>query len=200
MERKQWLGMGIGLLAVAPLLAMVPAAARDGDGPAIPPVASLSDGIWMKGDLHLHSRHSKESTNNPESKIIGFAEKNGFDFLAITDHDNHVLGDVAHHTWADPEFKSDKVVLLYGAEWTTDRGHGNVFSAVPYDHQRLFDVRDARDARSSRSRSPSGSTCRPTTRSARTISASPTTSSIRSRSGTPRWQRRTGRRSWSGTT
>jgi len=147
MERKQWLGMGMGLLAVAPLLAIVPAAARDGDGPAIPPVASLSDGVWMKGDLHLHSRHSKESTNNPESKIIGFAEKTGFDFLAITDHDNHVLGDVAHHTWADPEFKSDKVVLLYGAEWTTDRGHGNVFSAVPYDHQRLFDVRDARDAR-----------------------------------------------------
>ena len=36
-------------------------------------------------------------------------------------------------------------MLLYGAEWTTTRGHGNVFSAKPYDHQRLYDVRDQRD-------------------------------------------------------
>ena len=67
------------------------------------------------------------------------------DYLCITDHDNHVDGDVAHNTWADPEFKSDSVLLLYGAEWTTTRGHGNAFSAKPYDHQRLYDVRDQRD-------------------------------------------------------
>uniref|UniRef100_UPI0025D21D38 CehA/McbA family metallohydrolase n=1 Tax=uncultured Caulobacter sp. TaxID=158749 RepID=UPI0025D21D38 len=115
--------------------------------PEIPPVANLTDGVWLKGDLHLHSRHSKESTNNPVKKIIGFAEANGMDFIDITDHDNHVDGDVAHHTWADPELQSDKVLLLYGAEWTTHRGHGNVFSAKPYDHQRLYDVRDQRDAK-----------------------------------------------------
>jgi hypothetical protein len=34
---------------------------------------------------------------------------------------------------------------LYGAEWTTTRGHGNVFSAKPYFHQKLYDVRDQRD-------------------------------------------------------
>lgn len=111
----------------------------------LPPIASLSDGVWLKGDLHLHSSHSKDSSNNPESKIIGFAESVGMDYLCITDHDNHVQGDVAHHTWSDPEFKSDKLILLYGAEWTTTRGHGNVFSAHPYDHQRLYDVRDQRD-------------------------------------------------------
>lgn len=114
--------------------------------PRIPPVASLDDGVWLKGDLHLHSRHSKDSTNNPEAKIIKFAEDTGFDYLAITDHDNHVAGDVAHHTWSDPEFHSQSVILLYAAEWTTERGHGNAFSARPYDHKRLFDVRDARDA------------------------------------------------------
>jgi len=111
----------------------------------IPPVASLSDGVWLKGDLHLHSSHSKDSSNNPESKIIGFAESVGMDYLCITDHDNHVKGDTAHNTWTDPEFKSNSVLLLYGAEWTTTRGHGNVFSARPYDHQRLYDVRDQRD-------------------------------------------------------
>jgi hypothetical protein len=134
------------LLAVL-MLSASPALAAPAKEPVIPPVASVQDGVWLKGDLHLHSRHSKESSNNPVKKIIAFAEKVGFDFIAITDHDNHVDGDVAHNTWVDPEFKSDSVLLLYGAEWTTHRGHGNVFSARPYDHQRLYDVRDQRDAR-----------------------------------------------------
>ena len=111
----------------------------------LPPVASLSDGAWLKGDLHVHSRHSKESSNNPVSKIVSFSLSVGMDYVCITDHDNHVDGDVAHNTWADPEFRSDSLLLLYGAEWTTTRGHGNVFSARPYDHQRLYDVRDQRD-------------------------------------------------------
>ena len=111
----------------------------------LPAIASLNDGVWLKGDLHLHSRHSKDSSNNSEAKIISFAESVGMDYLCITDHDNHVQGDVAHNTWTDPEFKSNSVLLLYGAEWTTTRGHGNVFSARPYDHQRLYDVRDQRD-------------------------------------------------------
>ncbi|MDN3551501.1 CehA/McbA family metallohydrolase [Mucilaginibacter aquaedulcis] len=112
----------------------------------LPPVASLSNGVWLKGELHLHSSHSKESSNNPVSKIIAFSKSVGMDYICITDHDNHVDGDVAHNTWTDPDFKSDdSLLLLYGAEWTTTRGHGNVFSAQPYDHQRLYDVRDQRD-------------------------------------------------------
>ncbi|WP_321333364.1 CehA/McbA family metallohydrolase [uncultured Bacteroides sp.] len=111
----------------------------------LPPIASLTDGVWLKGELHVHSRHSKDSSNNPVKKIIVFSESVGMDFICITDHDNHVNGDVANNTWIDPEFKSNSVLLLYGAEWTTVRGHGNVFSARPYDHQRLYDVRDQRD-------------------------------------------------------
>lgn len=132
---------------VALLAVLLSLAGPARSAPRIPPVASLTDGVWLKGDLHLHSRHSTESSNNTVARIVGFAETNGFDFLAITDHDNHVAGDVAHHTWADPELRSDKVILLYGAEWTTHRGHGNVFAARPYDHQRLYDVRDQRDVR-----------------------------------------------------
>ncbi|WP_255496177.1 CehA/McbA family metallohydrolase [Mucilaginibacter sp. FT3.2] len=111
----------------------------------LPPVASLAKGVWLKGELHVHSSHSKESSNNSVGKIIAFSKSVGIDFVCITDHDNHVDGDVAHNTWTDPEFKSDSVLLLYGGEWTTTRGHGNAFSAVPYDHQRLYDVRDQRD-------------------------------------------------------
>ena len=113
----------------------------------LPRVKSLKEGVWLKGELHVHSRHSKESTNNPIAKIIAFSQVVGMDYLCITDHDNHVNGDVAHHTWADPEFKSKSILLLYGAEWTTTRGHGNAFSAKPYDHQRLFDIRDQRDVK-----------------------------------------------------
>lgn len=107
--------------------------------------SGISQGVWLSGDLHVHSRHSTESTNNPIPKILEFAESQGMGFICITDHDNHVKGDVANNTWADPEFKSDSLVLLYGAEWTTTRGHGNTFSAQPYDHQLFYDVRDQRD-------------------------------------------------------
>ncbi len=120
------------------------------------PIESLNDGVWLKGDLHLHSRHSDDSSNNPLSKIIGLAEAVAMDFLGITDHDNHVLGDVAGHTWADPQFQSDSVLLFYGAEWTTHRGHGNTFAARPYDHQSFYDLRDARDINIARRKSELG--------------------------------------------
>lgn len=109
--------------------------------------ATPAGGVWLKGDLHVHSRHSQDSSNNPVAKIVRLSEAVGMDYLCITDHDNHVGGDVAHHTWSDPEFRSDKVLLLYCAEWTTARGHGTTISAVPYDHQRFYDIRDARDVR-----------------------------------------------------
>ncbi|MBN7803531.1 CehA/McbA family metallohydrolase [Algoriphagus aestuariicola] len=111
----------------------------------LPAPASIFEGFWLSGDLHLHSRHSKESTNNPLPKIFAFAESMGMSFICVTDHDNHVQGDVANHTWADPDFKSDSLILLYGAEWTTTRGHGNTFSATPYDHRLFYHVRDQRD-------------------------------------------------------
>ena len=111
----------------------------------LPPLAGFENGLWVKGDWHMHSRHSSDSSNNPEAKIIAFAEKIGFDYLAITDHDVHVNGDVTNHTWADPEFRSDKVLLYYGAELTAPRGHVNILSCEPYDHQRVFNARNARD-------------------------------------------------------
>jgi len=111
----------------------------------LPPLAGFSTGMWLKGDWHLHSRHSTDSTNNPQARIIGFAERMGFDYLAITDHDVHVGGAVAQHTWADPEFGSDSVLLFHGAELTAPRGHINVLACQPYDHQRLFDARNDRD-------------------------------------------------------
>jgi hypothetical protein len=35
-------------------------------------IASVSEGEWLKSDLHIHSRHSKDSSNNPVATIIAF--------------------------------------------------------------------------------------------------------------------------------
>ncbi|NML64351.1 hypothetical protein HHL22_03950 [Hymenobacter sp. RP-2-7] len=69
----------------------------------LPSVASLSGGVWLKGDLHLPSPHNKGASNNPMSKIIAFAQAVGMDYLGITDHDNHVSSDVAHHNRVEVE-------------------------------------------------------------------------------------------------
>lgn len=135
-------------MLLAALLGAACASTPAAPAPALPPpVASLTDGVWLRGDLHIHSRHSRDSSNNPVANIIAFGKSVGMDFLAITDHDNHVGGAIAAHTWADPEFTSDDLLLLYGAEWTTHRGHGTPLSATPYDHQKFYDVRDQRDVK-----------------------------------------------------
>ena len=112
---------------------------------SLPPLRPHAGGAWYKGDWHLHSSHSTDSSNNPPAKIVAFAERMGFDYLAITDHDVHVGGAVASHTWADPGYASQSLLLFYGAELTAARGHINILSAEPYDHQRIFDHRDDRD-------------------------------------------------------
>ncbi|MFK8083200.1 MAG: CehA/McbA family metallohydrolase [Granulosicoccus sp.] len=100
---------------------------------------------WLKGDWHLHSRHSNDSSNNPISRITAQAQRLGLDYLAITDHDVHVDGSVATHTWADPDFAASPVPIFHAAELTAPRGHLNVFKPEAYDHQRLFDARNERD-------------------------------------------------------
>lgn len=136
------------MMLAALALALAPAAAAGEDSAAPAPAPATASGrVWLKGDLHVHSRHSEDSSNHPIAAILAFAEAVGMDFLLISDHDNHVSGATAANTWTDPEFRSDRIVLLYGAEWTTHRGHANPISARPYDHQRLYDLRDARDVR-----------------------------------------------------
>lgn len=121
---------------------------KGNDGALIlPPVASLTNGEWLAGDLHIHSDYSDDASNNPVAKITSLAEEVGLDYLAITDHDNHVDGEVAANTWSDPDFMATPLIMLYGAEWTTHRGHGNTFAAAPYDHKRFYDLRDDLDTR-----------------------------------------------------
>lgn len=101
--------------------------------------------IWLRGDWHIHSRHSTDSSHHSIGTILEKARSLGLDYLAITDHDVHVQGAVADHTWADPEFAAAPLPLFHGAELTAPRGHINIYGLEAYDHQRIFDARNARD-------------------------------------------------------
>lgn len=95
---------------------------------------------WLAGDLHLHSSWSTDALDNPVDVVIEVAEDRGMDYFVFTDHDNHVDGDVK--TWDDPLYVSDEMVMLYGVEYTTARGHANLFAPTPWDHLRLWALRD----------------------------------------------------------
>ncbi|MFA6010740.1 MAG: CehA/McbA family metallohydrolase [Desulfobacteraceae bacterium] len=97
---------------------------------------ALAEGKWYKGDLHAHSLHS--DGDSPVSDVIAKAESLGFDYFALTDHDGNMNGLPKH--WSDPDYTSDKVTLLYGVEWTTDKGHANVWAAAPFDYSTLWEA------------------------------------------------------------
>ncbi|MGB0166565.1 MAG: CehA/McbA family metallohydrolase [Luteibaculum sp.] len=108
-----------------------------------PEALPLNEGIWMAGDLHVHTNYSSDASNRPMNEIIATAKSNGLTFLGVTDHDNHVNGDIPGNTWADPAYQSDEeLVVLYGSEWTTAKGHGNTFSPKPFDYQKMYLARD----------------------------------------------------------
>jgi hypothetical protein len=97
-------------------------------------------GLWLKGDLHVHSHHSTDALDTTVAEAITKAESLGFDYFVLTDHDNHVQGNIT--TWGDANYRSEKLLLLYGIEYTTARGHANFFAAKPWDHAPLWAARD----------------------------------------------------------
>ncbi len=98
---------------------------------------------WYKGDLHCHSTHSDGDSSVAD--VIAAAERRGLDFFVISDHDGSMGGDPSQ--WFDPGYGSDRMIMLYGVEWTTGRGHANVWAAEPFDYQPLWEAHQALDAR-----------------------------------------------------
>lgn len=97
---------------------------------------------WYKGDLHAHSNYS--DGDSPVAEVVAGAERNGLDFFVITDHDS-MMGGVPVH-WFDAGYVSSTMVLLYGVEWTTRRGHANVWAASPFDFSALWQAHLTGDA------------------------------------------------------
>lgn len=65
-------------------------------------------GTWYKGNLHTHTTRS-DGKLEPED-VVGWYDKNGYDFLAITDHDR----------WTDPGpyQKTTRVTLIPAFEFS----------------------------------------------------------------------------------
>jgi hypothetical protein len=98
---------------------------------------------WYRGDIHSHSTHSDGDSSVKE--VIAAAESRGLDFFVITDHDGDMGGYPSQ--WYDPDYHSDRMILLYGVEWTTGLGHANVWAAAPFDSEPLWAAHQALDAR-----------------------------------------------------
>jgi len=104
--------------------------------------AQISAGTWYKGDLHSHSNYSDGDSS--VAAVIASAEAKGLDFFALTDHDTYMSGNPLH--WLDQAYHSDTMTLLYGAEWTTPKGHANVWASVPFAYSQLWQANRDKDA------------------------------------------------------
>lgn len=107
------------------------------------PATSSIEGAWYKGDLHAHSTHSDGDSSVQE--VLSTAESIGLDFFVLTDHDGSMDG--LPSQWDDPDYRSNAMILLYGAEWTTGLGHANVWASEPFDYTDLWVSNRNRDAR-----------------------------------------------------
>lgn len=96
-------------------------------------------GNWYKGDLHSHSTYSDGDTSVPG--VIQIAENKGFDYFVLTDH-------YATGQWYDPGYQSPTMSLLYGVEWTTGKGHANIWSNLPFDWSAIKPTQSTGDAKS----------------------------------------------------
>lgn len=108
---------------------------------SLSPTRAAAEPRWYKGDLHAHSLHSDGDSSVAD--ILAVAEAAGLDFFALTDHDSSMGGEPTH--WADPDYRSDTMILLYGIEWTTGVGHANLWAPAPFDYRPLWLANYAED-------------------------------------------------------
>lgn len=101
---------------------------------SLQPTAARAELAWYKGDLHSHSTYS--DGDSPVGDLVAEAERVGLDYYVVTDHDSSMGGATPH--WFDPDYQSDKLILLYGIEWTNRNGHANIWAAAPFDYRPMW--------------------------------------------------------------
>lgn len=107
----------------------------------IPPVTGPG---WYKGDLHAHSTYSDGDVSVGD--VVKIAEAKGLNFFTLTDH-MHGENDNITESWNDVGYHSSKLTLIYGSEWTTGKGHANVWSNKRYDWEALYVFDKAENAK-----------------------------------------------------
>lgn len=88
---------------------------------------------WVKGDLHVHTLHSDGAWTVDET--LDRVLDAGLDFVALSDH-NTQSQNLAPH-------KQSSLVVIPAMEWTTYRGHANIFGiADPLPDWRVNTIDD----------------------------------------------------------
>ena len=98
-------------------------------------------GRWYKGDLHAHSTYS--DGDSPVAQVLAGVTEKGLEFFALTDHDTYMDGKPKH--WDDPAYASGIVTLLYGSEWTTPKGHANIWAPAKIAYDKLWTANQNQD-------------------------------------------------------
>lgn len=74
----------------------------------------------IRGVFHIHTKYSLDSILSPR-RIVKYAIRNEYDFIAITDH-NTIKGAVEAHNYSNKHDNSQKLKVIIGAEYATDKG------------------------------------------------------------------------------
>lgn len=90
------------------------------------PYEGLSN-IWLKGNLHAHSAPTSPCARVVLKRVLQLYEENGYDFLAISNHQKCTPVDV-----------STKLLMLPGIEWNS-RVEGQEVATINYrDHLGIY--------------------------------------------------------------
>ncbi len=83
-----------------------------------PPAAPIEPEVWLKGSTHVHARPSGDSSE-PIPNVVVWYEKHGYDFIALTDHNQVTeLDKTAHTTGIAVRDPTAGLIVLAGIELT----------------------------------------------------------------------------------
>ena len=88
-------------------------------------------GVWLKADLHVHSRFSDGSLSIAE--LAAAAVRNGCDVLAVTDHADHDRDGASEEYFAEiaaARRRHPELILFAGLEWNVPPYGGDEHAAV----------------------------------------------------------------------
>lgn len=103
--------------ALAP--ADAPADVTSAPAPAVDAAPPVDPEVWLRGSTHVHTQASGDS-KSPIPEVIDWYENHGYDFIAITDHNQVSEIDLASDTTGKPWLRDPKtgLIVLSGIELT----------------------------------------------------------------------------------